>query len=118
MGADRGRVLLGADAPVAVAVRGVEGRSGEVAQEPLRFSLLPADVCLPDLAGVRCAPPAEPAPLYTRSLLWRAGDGHSGLRRRTAACAARAGHGRWLEYDPARDRLPEPPGTAWARQLR
>ncbi|SOD64296.1 hypothetical protein SAMN06297387_11620 [Streptomyces zhaozhouensis] len=26
-----------------------------------------------------------------------------------AACAREAGRGRWLEYDPARDWLPEPP---------
>ncbi|MFH9403944.1 hypothetical protein [Streptomyces sp. NPDC017638] len=73
---------------------------------------------LPVLAGVRCVPLAEPTPLYAWSLLWRTGDGHPGLRRLTGARAARAGHGRWLEYDPARDRLPEPSGTAWARQPR
>ncbi|MEU3845029.1 LysR family transcriptional regulator [Streptomyces sp. NPDC028635] len=84
----------------------------EVADEPNRFSLLPADVPLPDVPGVRCVPLVDPTPLYAWSLLWRAGDGHPGLAGLMAACAAQAGRSRWLEYDPARDWLPEPPASA------
>ncbi|MEU7277326.1 LysR family transcriptional regulator [Streptomyces sp. NPDC045431] len=80
----------------------------EVAEGPRRFSLLPADVPLPDVPGVRSVPLVSPTPLYAWSLLWRTGNGHPGLRDLTAACAAQAGRSRWLEYDPARDWLPEP----------
>ncbi|MEU1012496.1 LysR family transcriptional regulator [Streptomyces sp. NPDC005890] len=81
----------------------------EVAEDPRRFSLLPADVPLPDIPGLRSVPLVDPTPLYAWSLLWRTGTGHPGLNRLTAACAARAGRHRWLEYDPARDWLSEPP---------
>ncbi|MFJ4526601.1 LysR family transcriptional regulator [Streptomyces sp. NPDC088810] len=81
----------------------------EVAEDPRRFSLLPADVPLPDIPGLRSVPLVDPTPLYAWSLLWRTGTGHPGLKSLTAACAARAGRHRWLEYDPARDWLSEPP---------
>ncbi|MEU5712101.1 LysR family transcriptional regulator [Streptomyces flaveolus] len=81
----------------------------EVAAEPRRFSLLPADVPLPDVPRLRSVPLVHPTPLYAWSLLWRTGAGHPGLPGLIAACAARAGRSRWLEYDPARDWLPEPP---------
>ncbi|MEV5176980.1 LysR family transcriptional regulator [Streptomyces flaveolus] len=81
----------------------------EVAAEPRRFSLLPADVPLPDVPGLRSVPLVHPTPLYAWSLLWRTGARHPGLPGLIAACAARAGRSRWLEYDPARDWLPEPP---------
>ncbi|MGA5036998.1 LysR family transcriptional regulator [Streptomyces capoamus] len=83
----------------------------EVAEDPRRFSLLPADVPLPDVPGVRAVPLVGPTPLYAWSLLWRTGTGHPGLQRLTDACAARAHRLRWLEYDQARDWLPEPPAT-------
>ncbi|MFC7894210.1 LysR family transcriptional regulator [Streptomyces sp. NPDC057381] len=81
----------------------------EVAAEPRHFSLLPADVSLPDVPGLRSVPLVEPTPLYAWSLLWRSGNGHPGLNGLAAACAEQAGRSRWLEYDPARDWLPEPP---------
>ncbi|MET9429894.1 LysR family transcriptional regulator [Streptomyces sp. NPDC003036] len=81
----------------------------EVAADPRRFSLLPADVPLPEVPGLRSVPLVDPTPLYAWSLLWRTGDTHPGLRRLATACAAEAGQSRWLEYDPARDWLPEPP---------
>lgn len=84
----------------------------EVAHDPRSFSLLPADVPLPETAGLRCVPLVEPTPLYAWSLLWRNGNGHPGLNNLTAACAEQAGQGRWLEYDPAHDWLPEPPPNA------
>ncbi|MFI5678035.1 LysR family transcriptional regulator [Streptomyces cellulosae] len=81
----------------------------EVANAPQRFSLLPADVPLPELPGLRSVPLVNPTPLYAWSLLWRVGNAHPGLKSLTAACAAEAGQSRWLEYDPTRDWLPEPP---------
>lgn len=83
----------------------------EVAQDPRRFSLLPADAPLPEIPGLRSVPLANPTPLYAWSLLWRAGNGHPGLSDLTAVCATEAGQRRWLEYDPARDWLPEPPAN-------
>ncbi|MER7000033.1 LysR family transcriptional regulator [Streptomyces sp. NPDC000410] len=81
----------------------------EVAEEPRRFSLVPADVPLPEVPGVRAVPLVDPTPLYAWSLVWRAGNGHPGLNGLAAACAEEAGRSRWLEYDPTRDWLPEPP---------
>ncbi|MGX8904782.1 LysR family transcriptional regulator [Streptomyces netropsis] len=81
----------------------------EVAGDPQRFSLLPADVPLPEIPGLRSVPLIDPTPLYAWSLLWRTGNVHPGLNRLTASCAAAAGQSRWLEYNPARDWLPEPP---------
>ncbi|MFJ4337480.1 LysR family transcriptional regulator [Streptomyces sp. NPDC088915] len=80
-----------------------------IAEDPRRFSLLPADVPLPEVPDLRSVPLVDPTPLYAWSLLWRTGDVHPGRDRLTAACAAEARRSRWLEYDPARDWLPEPP---------
>ncbi|MDP5313789.1 LysR family transcriptional regulator [Streptomyces poriferorum] len=75
----------------------------EVAQEPRRFSLLPADVPRPEVPGLRSVPLVDPTPLYAWSLLRRTGNGHPGLHDLAAACAEEAGRSRWLEYDPAHD---------------
>ncbi|MFE5909431.1 LysR family transcriptional regulator [Streptomyces wedmorensis] len=83
----------------------------EVAEDPRRFSLVPADVPLPEVPGLRSVPLVDPTPLYAWSLLWRGGDGHPGLAGLAAACAEKAGRSRWLEYDPTRDWLPEPPAS-------
>ncbi|MFG2500877.1 LysR family transcriptional regulator [Streptomyces sp. NPDC048441] len=84
----------------------------ELAQDSHRFSLLPADVPLPEVPGLCSVPLVNPTPLYAWSLLWRSGNRHPGLNSLTAACAAQAGQSRWLEYDPARDWLTEPPANA------
>ncbi|MFD5556383.1 LysR family transcriptional regulator [Streptomyces sp. NPDC127068] len=81
----------------------------EVVAGPRRFSLVPADVPLPEVPGLRSVPLVDPTPLYAWSLLWRSGPGHPGLNRLAAACAEEAGRSRWLEYAPTRDWLPEPP---------
>ncbi len=81
----------------------------EVAQGPRRFSLVPADVPLPEVPGLRSVPLVAPTPLYAWSLLWRTGNGHPGLDGLATACAEEAKRSRWLEYDPTRDWLPEPP---------
>ncbi|MFD3513068.1 LysR family transcriptional regulator [Streptomyces sp. NPDC058657] len=81
----------------------------EVTEDPRRFSLVPADVPLPQVPGLRSVPLVDPTPLYAWSLLWRSGSTHLGLNGLAAACAEEAGRSRWLEYDPSRDWLPEPP---------
>lgn len=80
----------------------------EVAREPDRFSLMPADVPLPRVPGLCSVPLIDPTPLYAWSLLWRSGDEHPGLKGLVTACAEEGRRSRWLEYDPARDWLPEP----------
>ncbi|UQW99565.1 LysR family transcriptional regulator [Streptomyces sp. RerS4] len=75
----------------------------EVVRDPRRFSLLPADVPLPDIPGLRSVPLVDPTPLYAWSLLWRTGTTHPRLSDLAAACAAEAGRSRWLEYTPAHD---------------
>ncbi|MFC7974460.1 LysR family transcriptional regulator [Streptomyces cinereoruber] len=89
-----------------------------ITEDPRRFALLPADVPLPEAPGLRSVPLVDPTPLYAWSLLWRTGDGHPGLDRLTAACAAEARRSRWLEYDPARDWLPEPPTAPGTPRVR
>lgn len=81
----------------------------EVAVDPRRFSLVPADMPLPDIPGLRSVPLVDPTPLYAWSLLWRTGSTHPGLSTLAAACAGEAGRSRWLEYDPTRDWLPDLP---------
>lgn len=68
----------------------------EVTEEPRRFSLVPADVPLPQVPGLRSVPLVDPTPLYAWSLLWRSGNGHLGLNGLAAACAEEAGRSRWL----------------------
>ncbi|MEU9076883.1 LysR family transcriptional regulator [Kitasatospora sp. NPDC004745] len=85
--------------------------------DPGCFSLVPADCPLPEAhpgpgrPGVRTVPLAGPTPLYAWSLLWREDGGGAGpdalLEPLLRAFAAEAGRSRWLEYDPARDWLPD-----------
>ncbi|MCX5195524.1 LysR family transcriptional regulator [Streptomyces sp. NBC_00249] len=80
-----------------------------LAGDARRFALMPADAPLPPLPGIRAVPLVDPTPLYAWSLLWRAGPGgHPAPDALVGALAAEAGRSRWLEYDPARDWLPEP----------
>lgn len=81
----------------------------EVAGEPRGFSLVPADVPLPHVPGLRSVPLFDPTPLYAWSLMWCTVNAHPRLTGLAAACAEEAGRSRWLEYDPTRDWLPEPP---------
>lgn len=68
-----------------------EHRRTEVTAEPRRFSLVPADVPLPDVPGLRAAPLVDPTPLHAWSRLWRSGNGHPGLNGLATACAEEAG---------------------------
>jgi DNA-binding transcriptional LysR family regulator len=86
---------------------GLDHFLADLATDPRRFSLLPADVPLPEAPGIRLVPLVEPTPLYAWSLLWR-GGGHPLLGALVSAFVAEAGRSRWLEYDPSRDWLPEP----------
>ncbi|MFD5468469.1 LysR family transcriptional regulator [Kitasatospora sp. NPDC127059] len=89
---------------------GLEHFLDQVAADPGCFSLVPADGPLPDRPGVRTVPLVGPTPLYAWSLLWRTDrdtdrDGQLDVLLR--AFTAEAAHCRWLEYDPARDWLPD-----------
>ncbi|MER6300215.1 LysR family transcriptional regulator [Kitasatospora sp. NPDC001539] len=89
---------------------GLEHFVDQVAADPACFSLVPADNPLPDRPGVRTVPLVGPTPLYAWSLLWRAERGtdpHPQLERLLRAFTAEAARSRWLEYDPARDWLPD-----------
>ncbi|MGN9840610.1 LysR family transcriptional regulator [Nonomuraea sp. H19] len=79
----------------------------DLAADPRRFCLLPADVPLPSGPAIRSVPLVDPTPLYAWSLLWRDNGGHPLLEALTSAFTAQAKRNRWLEYDPTRDWLPE-----------
>ncbi|MFJ9460571.1 LysR family transcriptional regulator [Kitasatospora sp. NPDC101447] len=94
---------------------GLEHFLDEVRTDPSCFSLVPADSPLPDRPGVRTVPLADPTPLYAWSLLWRedaSTDPHPRLDALLRAFTTAAARGRWLEYDPARDWLPDPDEAA------
>ncbi|MGW6710424.1 LysR family transcriptional regulator [Streptomyces sp. NPDC054956] len=78
-----------------------------LAGDSRRFCLMPADAPLPHDPDLRSVPLEDPTPLYAWSLLWRADGGHPGLDALVGTFAGEAGRGRWLEYDPARDWLPD-----------
>jgi DNA-binding transcriptional LysR family regulator len=89
---------------------GLEHFVDQVRADPTCFSLVPADGPLPDRPGVRTVPLAGPTPLYAWSLLWRADAGtdpHPRLEQLLEAFTTEAARSRWLEYDPARDWLPD-----------
>lgn len=71
-----------------------------------RFTLLPADIPLPEDAGIRSVPLAGPTPLYAWSLIWHDQDQHPLLGTLLQRFAEMGHRRRWLEYDPARDWLP------------
>ncbi|MFG2528322.1 LysR family transcriptional regulator [Streptomyces sp. NPDC048516] len=75
--------------------------------DPEGFTVFPADMPLPDHAGLRCIPLVEPTPLYAWSLAWRESSRHpllgTLLRGFTEAGRSR----RWLEFNPQRDWLPD-----------
>ncbi|MBD0695364.1 LysR family transcriptional regulator [Streptomyces sp. CBMA123] len=89
---------------------GLEHFLDQVAADPSCFSLVPADAPLPDRPDVRAVPLVGPTPLYAWSLLWRTdrdADRDGQLDVLLRAFAAEAARCRWLEYDPARDWLPD-----------
>jgi DNA-binding transcriptional LysR family regulator len=79
------------------------------------FSLLPADVPLPDGTAVQTVPLVDPTPLYAWSLIWRRDDHHPRLPALLEAFADAGRDSRWLEYRPSADWLPDP-DRAEARQ--
>lgn len=70
---------------------GVAHFLAQVAGEPRSFSLVPADVPLPEVPGLRSVPLVNPTPLYAWSLLWCTGNGHPKLNGFAATCAEEAG---------------------------
>jgi DNA-binding transcriptional LysR family regulator len=83
--------------------------------DPRHFSLLPADVPLPDGTAVQTMPLVDPTPLYAWSLIWRRDDHHPRLSSLLEAFAGAGRDSRWLEYRPSADWLPDP-DRAEARQ--
>lgn len=89
---------------------GLEHFLDQVGADPGCFSLVPADGPLPARPDVRTVPLADPTPLYAWSLLWRTdqtADQNAQLDSLLRAFTAEAARSRWLEYDPARDWLPD-----------
>jgi DNA-binding transcriptional LysR family regulator len=86
---------------------GLDPFLGHLADHPGLFSLLCADVEVPDGSRLREIPVADPAPLYAWHVIWRTGEQHAVLPRLLAAFAAAAAEESWLGYDPARHWLPE-----------
>jgi DNA-binding transcriptional LysR family regulator len=79
----------------------------QVAADPRRVALVPADLELPERSPVRCIPLVAPTPLYAWSLLWRPTDVHPGVEALLWAFADVGGRNRWLEYRPGEDWLPD-----------
>ncbi|MFJ7248433.1 LysR family transcriptional regulator [Kitasatospora sp. NPDC098652] len=105
---------FGIDGRVGSTNLGLEHFLDQVGADPTCFSLVPADGPLPDRPGVRTVPLADPTPLYAWSLLWRSDreadrdpDRDGQLDFLLRAFTAEAARSRWLEYDPARDWLPD-----------
>ena len=85
---------------------GLDHLIGYIRSDHRRFSLLPADIPLPEDAGVRSVPLVGPTPLYAWSLIWCGQDQHPLLSTLLRRFAEMGHQRRWLEYDPARDWLP------------
>jgi DNA-binding transcriptional LysR family regulator len=85
---------------------GLEHFVDRLRADPRCFSLLPADVRLPDGSGVRTVPLVDPTPLYAWSLIWRRDDHHPRLPALLEAFADVGRHSRWLDYRPTADWLP------------
>jgi DNA-binding transcriptional LysR family regulator len=85
---------------------GIEHFLEQVAADPLRFALVPADLELPERIRVRSLPLVSPTPLYAWSLVWRAEDPHPGVEPLVRAFGEVGSRRRWLEYRPGRDWLP------------
>jgi DNA-binding transcriptional LysR family regulator len=85
---------------------GIDHFLEQVAGDPARFALVPADLELPERARVRSLPLVDPTPLYAWSLVWRSSDPHPGVEALLRSFAEVGGRSRWLEYRPGRDWLP------------
>jgi DNA-binding transcriptional LysR family regulator len=90
---------------------------GQILDDPRRFSLLPADLELPDLPGVRSVPITDPTPLYAWSLIWHGERNHPVLAALLRAADRAGRQRRWLDFDPARDWLPDNDRAQLQRQL-
>jgi DNA-binding transcriptional LysR family regulator len=86
---------------------GLDHLIGAIRADSRRFTLLPADIPLPRDTGIRCVPLTDPTPLYAWSLIWPSQDQHPLLGTLLERFAETGRQRRWLEYDPARDWLPD-----------
>ncbi|GAA2047452.1 LysR family transcriptional regulator [Catenulispora yoronensis] len=85
---------------------GLEHYLEQVAADPRRYAVIPADLELPGRLPVRPIPLVDPTPLYAWSLLWRSSDTHPGIETLLRTFADVAAQRRWLEYRPGQDWLP------------
>jgi len=99
---------FGVTATSGTANLGLEHLLDQVAADPSRFALVPADLELPRQARVRSLALVEPTPLYAWSLVWRDADAHPGVETLLRAFAEVGSRSRWLEYRPGQDWLPDP----------
>ncbi|MCX4747923.1 LysR family transcriptional regulator [Kitasatospora sp. NBC_01287] len=98
------------EAVVPEANLGAEHFLTQLREEPDAFTVLPADLPLPEgaaAAGLRSVPLVEPTPLYAWSLVWPRRTGHPGVPALLRGFAEAGRRNRWLEYHPERDWLPE-----------
>jgi DNA-binding transcriptional LysR family regulator len=96
---------------------GLDHFLGQILADPRRFSLLPADLDLPDHPGVRSVPITGPTPLYAWSLIWHEERDHSLLAALLRAADRAGRQRRWLDFDPAHDWLPDHDRAQLQRQL-
>jgi DNA-binding transcriptional LysR family regulator len=99
---------FGLTAHVAEGNLGTDYLLDQISGDPGLFTVLPADLLLPDRPGLRTIPLTDPTPLYAWSLIWRGDDSREQLALLHTAFADAARARRWLEYHPARDWLPAP----------
>ncbi|MFJ9693674.1 LysR family transcriptional regulator [Kitasatospora sp. NPDC101183] len=90
---------------------GLEHLLERVRTTPGGFTLLPSELPLAPGAGLTVVPLADPTPLYAWSLVWRRDRPDPGVPALLHAFATAGRTRRWLEYDPARDWLPEADAT-------
>lgn len=94
---------------------GLDHLIGCICADQSRFSLLPADIPLPDGTEIRSIPLVSPTPLYAWSLLWHSQDQHPLLGAMLQRFAEIGRRLRWLSYDPGRDWLPVHDHTEFRR---
>ncbi|MGF1429957.1 LysR family transcriptional regulator [Kitasatospora sp. LaBMicrA B282] len=98
---------------------GAESFLAHLRQTSDGFTVLPADLPLPDgaaAAGLRSVPLVEPTPLYAWSLVWPRHGAHPAIPELLRAFAEAGRRHRWLEYRPERDWLPEAERAALAAE--
>ncbi|WP_324607612.1 LysR family transcriptional regulator [Streptomyces sp. NRRL WC-3742] len=90
---------------------GLDHLLDQVRTTPDGFTLLPSELPLAPGRGLTVVPLTDPTPLYAWSLVWRRDRPDPAVPALLHAFATTGRTRRWLEYDPARDWLPEADAT-------